>query len=404
MKITDTLQKFIHDHANDDLYELLLSASRYANVDVEAAVVQIKARRQLKDKLPSWNKMDNLFFPSTLVAEQCSSEVTAMYKQNLICSRDCICDLTGGLGVDTYFFSKKAEYVVYVEKDEDYCNAARHNFDILETSNVIVVNGDAIDLVAGNDSRVSGANFFYIDPARRGSGNKRVFAISDCIPDMAILWPLLREKQCRIVVKLSPMLDITQAITQLQGVCEVHIVSVKNECKELLILSENGTTLSEKSDIRIVCVNFKSDGDEQVFRFYLHDEHSAAIHLAERVGRYLYEPNSSILKAGAYKSVSAHFGVEKLNVSSHLYTSDNLISSFPGRIFEVYDVIPFGSRIYKALFAEVPQANITVRNFPLSAEELRKLTHIADGGEVYLFATTLSDSKKVIIKCRKALL
>ena len=411
MKMTEALHKFILDHADDDLSKLLLSASRYDDVDVKAAVVQIKARNCIKDKLPSWYNNDHVFFPSTLAAEQCSSEITALYKTRLVRDGDCLCDLTGGLGVDTYFFSKKTEKVICVEKDEYYCDVTRCNMDILGAANVCVINGDAVDFVKNDDSRISNVDVFYADPARRGTGNKRLFAIGDCEPDMTELWPLLLSKKCTVIVKFSPMLDITQVLERLPGICEIHVVSVKNECKELLVVSgsvpadgsPHGTdvVLYEKQNVDIVCANYTSGGDEQIFRFRLSDEHYTTICPAEGVGRYLYEPNSSILKGGAYKSVASRYEVKKLHVSSHLYTSDELVPSFPGRVFEVMDVMPFSSHACKNLSLEIPQANITVRNFPLAADELRKRTRIADGGNIYLFATTLSDGKKVIIKCRK---
>ena len=397
MKITDTLRNFIREHAEDDLSVLLLSASRYKDIDVKIAVGQIRARSQIKDKLPMWHSDERLFFPSTLAAEQCSSEITALYKQRFIKSHDCLCDLTGGLGVDTYFFSQIARSVIYVEKNVEYCDAAQYNMAILGASGVRVINADATDVVLNNDSRLSYANVFYIDPARRGEGNKRLFAISDCEPDLNKIWPILLEKHCKIIVKLSPMLDITQVLSQLPGVCEVHVVAVKNECKELLVVSSDN-----EHDTQIFCINYTSDNEEQLFRFSLTDEHSATVCFAERVGRYLYEPNSSILKAGAYKSVAARYNVEKLHVNSHLYTSDHLFSSFPGRIFEVEEVISFNSRVCKDLASQIQRANISVRNFPLSADELRKRTRIADGGDIYLFATTLTDKKKVIIKCVKS--
>ena len=402
MKMSGILRKFIHDHSEDDLPELLLNASRYKEVDVKKAVGQIKARLCIKDKLPTWYSDDRLFFPSSLAAEQCSSEVTALYKQRLIKSDDCICDLTGGLGVDAFFFAQKARRVIYVEKNQEYCDAAQYNMDALGAFRVLVVNADAADIVVNNDGRVSDVNVFFIDPARRGEGNKRLFAISDCEPDISKIWPILCEKRCGIIVKLSPMLDISQVLAQLSDVGEMHVVSVKNECKELLVVAR--TSLDECVDNQIFCVNFTSGGNEQMFRFSLSDEQTATVRLAETVGRYLYEPNSSILKAGAYKSVALRYEVDKLHVSSHLYTSNHIVSSFPGRIFEVEDIIPFGSKVCKVLSSEIPQANLSVRNFPSSVDELRKRTRITDGGDTYLFATTLSDNKKVLIKCIKVLM
>ncbi|MDR2917414.1 MAG: class I SAM-dependent methyltransferase [Tannerella sp.] len=407
MEITETLRKFVQDHAEDDLSELLLSASRYKGVDVRMAVEQIKARKRIKDKLPSWYSDDRLFFPSTLATEQCSSEITALYKQRFVRNDDRLCDLTGGLGVDAYFFSQKVKCVIYVERNKAYCDAARYNLHWLEASNVCVINGDAVDLITRNDERIAGVNIFYVDPARRGEGNKRMFAISDCEPDLNQIISLLLDR-CKILVKLSPMLDITQVLSQIPEVYEMHIVSVKNDCKELLIIAgglppESGPVdLPDRTpDPEIVCINYTADGVEQSFRFRLSDERSAVVCFGGNMGRYLYEPNSSVLKAGAYKSVALHYGVEKLHVNSHLYTSDRLIPSFPGRIFEITEIIPFSNRICKTLFSAMPRANISVRNFPLPADELRKRMRIADGGSLYLFATTLSDNKKVLIKCGK---
>ncbi len=405
--MTEILRKFIHDHAEDDLSELLLSASRYKGVDVKMAVEQIKARNQIKDKLPLWYRDDRFFYPSVLATEQCSSEITALYKQRFVQNEDRLCDLTGGLGLDTYFFSQKVRCVTYVEQNKAYCDAARYNFNLLGVSNVRIVNSDAVKFVMEDDEHVADVDIFYIDPARRGAGNKRMFAISDCEPDLTKIWSLLKRRY-KVIVKLSPMLDISQILNQVPEVCEVHIVSIKNDCKELLIIAGNLSreskptdALYEKPDPEIICVNYTADGAEQSFRFRLSDERSAIVHFAGDTHRYLYEPNTSVLKAGAYKSVSLRYGVEKLHVSSHLYASDHIVSSFPGRIFEITEVIPFSSRICKVLSSKITQANISVRNFPLSVEELRKRTHIADGGNVYLFATTLSDNKKVLIQCEK---
>ena len=440
MQMTETLQNFILGHAEDDVSQLLLNASRYKNINIKAAVEQIIARRQIKDKLPSWHNDSRLFYPSTLAAEQCSSEKTAKYKQRLVSSDDVLCDLTGGLGVDSYFFSQKVRHVTYVEQDEKYCDAARYNMEMLGASDVCVVNGNAVELATNNDRRVSDANVFYIDPARRGKSNKRMFAISDCEPDITKIWTFILNgsdknprdkeaqmstglyKQNKVIVKLSPMLDISHVLSQLPEIDEVHVVSVKNDCKELLIVASSGgdtcsINLSEsvaeqrkggrlvdfpKNDAEVFCVNYTSEGTEQLFTFKLSEEHTASVSFATKTGKYLYEPNASILKAGAYKSVALRYGVEKLHVNSHLYTSDDFIPLFPGRIFEIADVIPFGNQSCKNLSSEMPQANITARNFPLSVEDLRKRTRIVDGGDTYLFATILSDNKKVLIKCRKA--
>lgn len=447
MQMTDSLRNFIRDHADDDVLNLALKASCYKNIDLPFAVKQIAARRQAKDKLPLWTARDRLIFPSVLAVEQCSSERTALYKQRLVGSEDTVFDLTGGLGVDAYFLSRKVRRVVYVERNTEYCVTAVYNMKQLEAHNVSILNGDTVDLIVGstaltakekrtlakmeraNDEAAragaelfSSATVFYIDPARRGTGNRRLFAMKDCDPDLTKIWPLLCKKQAKIIVKLSPMLDLSQVLLQLPEVTEIHIVSVKNECKELLavacdrysldemkwhdtmILSatlSEGKDATDKSDVKICCVNFTSFGGEQLFEFGYDGEKTAVASYAETVDRYLYEPNASILKAGAYKTVSSRYGLKKLHVNSHLYTSETYMPFFAGRIFEVKNVYKLDNRLCRVLSTQIPRANLSVRNFPLSVDELRKKTRITDGGDAYLFATTLADGKKVLIDCRK---
>ena len=399
MKMNEVTRQFIRDHPEDDPAELLLHASRFQGVDMKTAIVQIVARRRIKYKLPSWHRDDRIIFPSTLSTEQCSSEITAFYKQRLVKSADWVCDLTGGLGVDSCFFARKVRRLTYVEREEGYCSAAHHNFSLLVgDAPVEIIHGDAVDLITKCEKRFRDADVFYLDPSRRGTGNKRILDINDCEPDLMKLIALLPET-CRIIVKLSPMMDITQALSLIPEVREVHVVSVKNECKELLIIIDRTQPVIEVQ--KIYCVNFTSDNEEQSFHFCLQDERDINVPLAKSTGRYLYEPNAAVLKAGAYKSAAVRFEVEKLHASSHLYTSNQLIPSFPGRIFEIIEVIPFSSRICKTLKDSIPQANITVRNFPLTADDVRKRTRITDGGNVYLFATILSGKQKVLIKsCR----
>ncbi len=400
MKMTETLRRFVVEHSEEDVLKLLLNASRHKDIDIKFAAMQIAARRRAKEKLPSWHANSFLLFPSELSVEQSSSEDTALYKQRLIDCNDVLCDLTGGLGVDVYFFSRKVRQAMYIEKNEAYCDAARDNMKQLKALNIEIVHGDSASIVKSKDSPVlADVNVFFIDPARRSPEGKRVFAIEDCEPDLIKLWPFLCEKQCKIIVKLSPMLDISRVLALLPGIGEVHVVSVKNDCKELLVVTNPST--QEHSDIHFHCINFTSQDIEQSFYFNLSQEQMGVAPLAKCIGRYLYEPNASVLKAGAYNMAALHFGLEKVHVNSHLYTSETLESSFAGRIFEVDQVYIFNNRLCKILSAEIPKANISTRNFPLSAGELRKRIRIAEGGDVYLFATTFSDNKKVIIKCSK---
>ncbi|MDR0742786.1 MAG: SAM-dependent methyltransferase, partial [Tannerella sp.] len=227
VEMTDHLRIFIRDHAEDDVLQLVLNASRYKGVDVRFAAGQIAARRRIKDKLPEWYANDGLIYPSPLAAEQCSSRQTALYKQRLVGEEDCVCDLTGGLGADAYFLSLRAKSLTYVERNASYCEAAEYNMKQLGARNVHVLNEDAVELITERREELSGVNVFYLDPARRGSGNERRFALQDCEPDLTKLWPLLRNETCRVIAKLSPMLDIKRLLSQLTGIREIHVVSVR---------------------------------------------------------------------------------------------------------------------------------------------------------------------------------
>ncbi|MDR0429856.1 MAG: SAM-dependent methyltransferase [Tannerellaceae bacterium] len=393
-RLNITTKQFIQEHSDDDLNRLLLGASRYPDIDVPFAVDQIAARRQIRDKLPSWYKNDDLVFPSKIATEQCSSEQTAFYKQRLINEATCLCDLTGGLGIDSYFFSLKAKKVLYIERFESYCETAIHNFRILGARNIDVVQGDATIL----PENLPDIDVFYIDPARRASGDKRVFALHDCEPDLINLLPGLLQHAPKVIAKLSPMADIRQTLELLPGTTEVHVVSVKNDCKELLFIIE--PALSGSAPL-ITCVNYTTGGTERRFVFNLQQEKQTEIAYTAKIDSYLYEPNVSVLKAGAFKVITA-LGVNKLHPSSHLYTSELLIESFPGRVFRVEEIFPFSSKLCKTLAQNIPQANITARNFPLTVEALRSKTKIKEGGNIYLFATTTADGGKTLVKCRKA--
>lgn len=395
MELTEQEKEYIRANKHEDISKLLLGAKRYPGLNVPFLVEQIASRRQIQGKLPSWAANDSLLFPSKISSEQCSSELTASYKQQLVSASDVLCDLTGGLGIDSYYFSRKVRSVVYVERFPLYCEVARHNFHMLKADNIQVVSADSRVYV----EQLSPVDVFYLDPARRGEGNKRVFALSDCEPDLAQLLPRLLLKAKRVIVKISPMADIRQTMALLPGVLSVHVLSVKNECKELLFVI--GREPVESPEIH--CVNYKAaDSSPQFFSFKMGDERDAAANYSSTVKKYLYEPNASILKAGAFKSVSLRYAMAKMHPNSHLYTSDVFVENFPGRIFEVEEVMPFSSKLAKTLVQSIPRANIMVRNFPLSVEELRKKSKVKDGGDVYLFATVISANDKVLLRCRKA--
>ena len=395
--MTPALMAFIQAHLSDDPDRLLLSASRYPEIDIPFVVAQITARRQIKEKLPTWYQQEQLLFPAKIAAEQCSSEQTALYKQQLVTEGDTLCDLTGGLGIDSYYFSRRVKQVYYIERFPSYCEVARANMATLGARNVVVLEGDSTQWL----DQLPAIDVFYVDPARRGEGNKRMFALSDCEPDLTQLLPRLLAKAPRVIAKLSPMADLRQTLALLPTTQAIHILSVKNECKELLFVIGREP---RESAVPIHCVHLtKQAASDECFVCSLEAEQQAASHLATTLRRYLYEPNASVLKAGAFKQVACQFPVEKLQVSSHLYTSDHYLDRFPGRRFEVDEVIPFHSKSCKQLAGQSLQANVTTRNFPLTVEALRKKCRIREGGDIYLFATTGPKEEKLLIRTHKVL-
>ncbi len=384
---------FILQHGNDDAGRLRL---KYAgNEKISWAIDQIEARKKIDRKLPLFSENGRLLFPSVLSAEQASSEDTALYKQQILSGRfDTICDLTGGLGIDSYYMARIASQLTYIERFSHYCDIARHNFKELRQNNIHVLNGDCRDFLNSPHVR---CDLYYIDPARRGSGNKRLYNLSDCEPAVLEILPVVLAEKASLLLKASPMLDIKQTINDLGKVSEIHILSVKNECKELLFLVEP----NHAGDPRIYCSNKTLDNKWQTYTFFLAEESllpssSPVCSLQE----YLYEPNSSILKAGAFKSIAQSFGIDKLAVSSHLYTSRKYVSDFPGRAFEILEAYPFSKQVLKKCSRKYPQANVSTRNFPLTPDEIRRLGGIKDGGDIYLFATMVN-SEKTMIYCRK---
>lgn len=392
MKISNETVQFIREHIADDPSKLALQAKKYPEVDMPFAVNQIIGRKIALEKVPSWGNMDGIIYPKHLSLEQCSSEATARYKSSLA-KGDTLVDLTGGLGVDCAFLSANFKKAVYVERQEELCEIASLNFPLLGLPHIDVVNGDGVDYMFHIDK----ADWLFVDPARRNEQGGKVVAIADCEPDVAKLSEQLVSKAGNVMIKLSPMLDLSLALHDLSFVKEVHVISVANECKELLVI------LSKKSSedrIPIYCVNILKNGDLQIYTFEKGDEQQGCAYSSE-VCRFLYEPNASILKAGAYKSIANTYKLNKLHPNSHLYTSDESITDFPGRKFECEAVFSLNKKEVKASIGDLKQANITVRNFPSSVAELRKRLKLSDGGDTYLFATTLANDQKVIIKCHK---
>ena len=389
MPLNPEISRFIREHLDDNPDQLLWKKNEYPDDRVVVAVEQIQARENIKEKLPSWYDCRDIFYPSQLSTEQCSSETTAPYKARLATGR---CDLSGGLGVDTYFFSRQVDKVTYVERDESYCEAARSNFLALGATNIEVIHADATTVA----SQVI-ADTYYVDPARRTTDNKRVFALTDYAPNVLEIKETLLQQGQRLIIKISPMADLSAVLQLLPETTDVHVVSVRNECKELLFVLDK-TPINQA--VNIHTVNFATD-TEQYFSFLLEEEKDAQPRYMSHIGSYLYEPNSSVLKSGAFKLVANRYGLEKLHPHSHLYTSDHLVADFPGRAFQVKEILDFSSKLLKQISRSIPKANITTRNFKLSVNELRTRSKIKDGGTAYLFATTLNDGRAVIVRTEK---
>ena len=396
MQISSETLQFIEANARADVRSLALQAKKYPQVDMAVAVVQIAGRQIAEAKVPSWYRTDGLLYPKHLSMEQCSSEVTAIYKAGLV-EGESFADLTGGFGIDCSFLSRKFKKADYVERQAELCELAKHNFPLLGL-NIGVHNEDGVEYL----KQMQPVDCLFLDPARRDGHGGKTVAIADCEPDVSALEDLLVEKGCKVMVKLSPMLDLSLALKHLKYVREVHIVSTDNECKELLLVLQKE---SASTDIPIRCVNSlgAADGSRifQEFTFTQEQERTSDCSLAKEVEGYLYEPNASILKAGAYRSLTRTYPVKKLHASSHLYTSHQMIEDFPGRRFKVEAVSGFGKKELKDFLLGMEKANLTIRNFPSSVADLRKRLKLKEGGEDYLFATTLADESKVIIKCTR---
>ena len=320
--LTPALKAFIASHTAEEAEKLLLAAARYPGIDVPFAVEQLTARRQVRDKLPAWHANHDIIYPSRLAAEQCSSEATARYKQHLLRGTSC-CDLTGGLGADAFYFAAAIPEVTYIERNPEYCEAARHNFAVLHADNIRVRQADVRDIAAQLH-----AGTCYIDPARRSEGNKRLFALEDCEPDILQLKTTLLQRCERLIVKISPMADIAETLRLLPETREIHIVETRNECKELLFVLEQHPAPLPPGEVPLHAATLSPGTPPEIFTFTLQEEREAPLETTERVGSYLYEPHAALLKSGAFKTLALRYGLRKLHRHSHLYTSDTLRADF----------------------------------------------------------------------------
>lgn len=395
MQLSESTLRFIHDHRRDDVHTLALQAARYPEVSMPEVLTQIAGWQTLRDKVPSWAAVEDLLYPPHLPLEQCSSERTALYKAFLLPPGDTFTDLTGGFGIDCAFLATRFRQATYVERQDILCDLAQHNFPLLGLTHIQICHTDSTEYLRQMDP----VDCIYLDPARRDHHGGKTVAIADCEPDVSALEPLLLDKARRVLVKLSPMLDITLALRDLHYVQSVHIVSVANECKELLFMLEQTAESIQPDDIPLHCINLLPDGSTQTVVITRRQEQENNYLLTSTPETWLYEPNTSLLKAGAFRSISSIYKVKKLHPSSHLYTSAERVTYFPGRTFRITGWCNFNKREIKTLLSNEQKANITVRNFPSTVAELRRRLKLSDGGDSYLFATTIGNDKKILIRC-----
>ena len=388
--INPRVQRFIKEHEQEDVAELMLRAGRYPEIPMREVSVQILAQKKARHKLPEWYQLDKIVFPPPLSVEQASSEQTARFKAGLLNGQHLV-DLTGGMGVDTFYLGQSFEQVDYVEQQKNLATLATHNFQQLGASNITVHTSDALSFLNTMSNKV---DCIYLDPARRDEQARKVFQLQDCNPDVVALQSQLLAQSNRVLIKSAPLLDIQSAVQAFDQVSQIWVVSVKNECKEVLYLLE----ATDRKEPIINAVNLLDNG-VQYFDFTRASEASARAQYSEPLS-YIYEPNASVLKAGAFQKIAVTYGLAKLHINSHLYTSAHLCADFPGRIFKLLAQTKYNR---KALKSVVPdgKANISVRNFPESVHQIRKKTGIKDGGDVYIFATTCIPQQRMMLVCQR---
>lgn len=388
---------FVKKHRDDNVRELALQARRGTDVDLPWALDQILGWQTARRKLPSWAAVDGIVYPPHLSMEQCSSELTAQYKCGIIerlpqqC-RGLLMDLTGGFGVDFAFMARCFNRAVYVERQDVLCDIAQHNFSVLGLDHVSILHADAVGALKDFAADPT-TTFFYLDPARRDSNKARTYAIADCSPNVLELQDSLFKAGRYVLVKLSPMLDWHKAVSDLsKRVAEVHIVSVGNECKELLLLM----SANHDGEPTIYCVN-----DDQSLIYMPSQDTVVPALAAVDNPTYLYEPNASIMKAGCFGVLTQHYPVAALAIDSHLFVSNEEVKDFPGRRFTVTAVSKMNKKDLAIALKGITRANVAVRNFPISAQELHKRLHIADGGDCYIFGTTTANGDHLLFLCHK---
>lgn len=382
-------QNFINENLDSDITSLLLKSRPELQVEIKVLLEQIESKKRSKKKLPSWFQTPNIYYPNKLNIEQTSSEITAEYKAHII-SGNSIIDLTGGFGVDCFYFAKQFKTVTHCEINEELSKIVTHNFRKLNIENIETLATDGISYLKNTNSRF---DWIYIDPSRRHDSKGKVFFLNDCLPNVPEHIELLFAHSNNVLIKTSPLLDLSVGINELKHVKTIHVVAVNNEVKELLWILKKD---AKEGDIQIETINLKDEYKEG-FSFKFQEENSTEASYSLPL-TYLYEPNSAILKSGGFNSVSEQLQIKKLHQHSHLYTSLEVIE-FPGRAFKIDKILPYNKKQFKK--SGINKANITTRNFPDSVENIRKKLSIKDGGDIYIFATTNFEDEKILIICSK---
>jgi len=378
--------EFIRIHADEDVRQLAFLGKKHPEVDMTYALDQIAGRQKARAKIPSWAAIDGIVYPPHLSMEQCSSEKTARYKAQIAGKGTKIVDLTAGFGVDMAFMSAGFNEAIHVEQQPQLCAISSENYKCLELNHIQTICSDGVEYL----HQMEHADLIFIDPARRDQHGSRTYGIADCTPNILKIIDEMLEKSQRVIIKLSPMLDWQKAVNDVGHVSEVHIVSVGNECKELLLVVEK-----TEAPLKIYCVN-----DDTIFNYTFNDE-IGVFYSGPTPEKYLYEPNASIMKAGCFDLISKRFDIYQPDANSHLYISDKIVEGFPGRGFVIDRVCTMNKKELKEALTGIDKANIATRNFPLSVADLRKRLKLKDGGEVYIFATTDAKRGHLLMVCRK---
>jgi 16S rRNA G966 N2-methylase RsmD len=401
MYSSSILPSLVTEYQHDDVQQLALQRNRFSQLsdtDFRFFLQQVEGKQRTRDKLPTFAQIEDWWYPVRLSCEQCSSEATARYKAELIGHKhDTLIDLTAGYGVDTFFMAEHTQQAHYVERNADLCAIAEHNFSLYRP-NIQVHNTTAEEFLSSlpiTNSQYPIANspypishtLIYLDPARRSQSGSKVFRIEDCEPNIIDLLPSLRKHTSHIMIKFSPMLDITAALRILGNDWDTHIVAVNNEVKEVLFLTGTGV---------MHAVNIRGMQTDRLL-FSPEDEKQAQLTIASDIQQYIYEPNAAIIKAGAFRLIGERYGLQKLDTNTHLYTSSTLLPDFPGRVWEVIDA---EIKEPKKQLDTKAKYSILSRNYPLSPEEIRKKYKLKDGDDMYLLAARHQGKPKLILATR----